>query len=195
MAIWNTPAYRRWYNIKSRCTNPRNEKYPLYGGRGISLCGRWQAFETFWADMGPPPSPAHTVGRIDNNGPYSPENCRWETPTQQANNRRTNVQIKGKTLAEHARELGIQPETIRYRLANGMDPLSTEKKRKKNYGRTVLQKNSDGLLLQRHRSLRLAAEALNSHSPETALKGIWRVLEKQRKSYAGYFWEYDSQAQ
>ena len=193
MAIWNTPAYRRWYNIKSRCENPNNEKYHLYGARGISLCERWQSFETFWADMGPPPSPTHTVGRIDNDGPYSPENCRWETPIEQANNKRTNVRIGSKTLAEHARGLGIQPETIRYRLANGMDPLSNKKKRKKNYGRMILQKDLGGLLLQEHRSLRLAAESINPQNPKAALNGIWRVLESTRKSYAGYCWEYAPQ--
>jgi hypothetical protein len=190
MAIWNTPAYRRWYNIKSRCENPNNEKYHLYGGRGILLCERWQSFENFWSDMGPPPSPTHTVGRIDNDGPYSPENCRWETPIQQANNKRTNVRIGSKTLAEHARELGIQPETIRYRIANGMDPLSSEKKRKKNYGRTILQKNLGGLLLQEHGSLREAAKSLNPKNVDAVMKYIWRALDGERKSYAGYCWEY-----
>lgn len=190
MAIWNTPAYHRWYNIKSRCTNPNNEKWALYGGRGIMLCERWQKFENFVLDMGEAPSPAHTVGRIDNDGPYSPENCRWETPMEQANNKRTNVRIGEKTLAQHARELGVTPEAIRYRMSNGMDPLNPVKQRKKNCRRMVIQKNLDGSVVCLHESLKVAGQKANPSNPEIGLKGIWRALEGQRKTYAGFCWEY-----
>ena len=188
MAIWNTPMYRRWYNIKSRCSNPNNEKWKNYGGRGITVCERWQVFENFLIDMGEQPSAAHTVGRIDNNGPYSPDNCRWETPVQQANNRRTNVTINGITMAEHARLLGITPEAIAYRLRKEQNPLDTRKHRKKNYGRMVIQKTLDGSVVCQHESLPKASSIFPN--PTTSLKGIWRVLEKQRKSYAGFYWEY-----
>lgn len=190
MAVWDTPMYRRWYNIKSRCSNPKNEKWALYGGRGIVLCERWQSYENFVQDMGPQPSPRHTVDRVDVNGPYSPQNCRWATPMEQANNKRTNVRVEGRTLAEHARELGVTPETIRYRLATGADPLMPKKRRKQNYGRTVLQKNLDGSEVQLHGSLPKAAAAISPGNCEAALKAIWRVLQKQRKSYLGFLWEY-----
>jgi hypothetical protein len=193
MAIWNTPMYRRWYNIKSRCTNPNNEKWALYGGRGITLCERWNIYEHFVQDMGDQPSPQHTVDRIDVNGPYSPENCRWATPVEQSNNRRNNVRLGGKTLAEHARELGVTPEAIRYRIAVGADPLETTKRRKKNYGRMVLQKNSDGSETQAHKSLPAAAQAVQPDNPNAALKAIWRVLQGQRKRYLGFLWEYGPQ--
>lgn len=193
MALWNTPMYRRWYNIKSRCQNPKNEKYPEYGGRGITLDPRWEDFSAFYVDMGNPPSPEHTVGRMDNDGPYSPENCRWEDPVQQSNNRRTNVRINGLTLAQHARLLGLMPEALRYRIAQGLsteEVLSPVKKRKAMYGVPIRQLRLDGSVVGLHDSLRAAGESLNTHNRKVASRGVWRVCQKQRRSYMGFCWEY-----
>lgn len=197
MALWNTPMYRRWYNIKSRCQNPNNEKYANYGGRGIHLGPQWEDFAVFYADMGDPPSPEHTVGRIDNNGPYSAENCQWETRVQRANNKRTSVRISGATMAQHARSLGLTPEALRYRISQGLTEtqvLSSEKKRQKNKGVIVLQMGLDGSVVKQHVSLRAAAEYVSPDNPKTALKAIWRVCERQRRTYSGYRWEYATQA-
>jgi hypothetical protein len=82
-----TSEYRTWRVMRERCSNPNNKDYKDYGGRGIKVCARWDKFENFYADMGPRPK-GLTLGRIDNEDDYYPENCKWETWIEQARNRR-----------------------------------------------------------------------------------------------------------
>ncbi len=83
----DTPTYRSWQHMRGRCLTPTDAKYADYGGRGITICARWDLFENFLADMGLKPE-NKTLGRMDNLGNYEPNNCRWETAQEQAQNRR-----------------------------------------------------------------------------------------------------------
>jgi hypothetical protein len=117
------PEYNAWQQMRQRCSNPNVRCYRHYGAVGIRVCDRWQTFENFLDDMGRRPSPQHSIDRIDVLGNYSPENCRWATHEEQQNNRRNNQHVtvggRTQTVAEWARECGLQPDTIYRRLKVG----------------------------------------------------------------------------
>jgi len=118
------PEYKAWISMKARCGNPHDSAYARYGGRGIRVCERWRvSFASFRADMGPRPSPRHSLERRDNNGSYCPENCLWATAVEQARNRR-NTRFLTVTLpiAAWAERTGLRYGTFWRRLDNGMTP-------------------------------------------------------------------------
>jgi hypothetical protein len=116
----NTALFNIWAKMKQRCMNPNSKDYPRYGGRGITLCERWLKFERFFTDMGTGYKSSLTLDRIDNNGPYSPENCRWATSSEQSNNRRSNKRIQTPlgemTVAQAALAYGVKKSTLEARL-------------------------------------------------------------------------------
>lgn len=118
-----TTEYAAWNGLRNRCNNPRDKNYRRYGGRGIRVCERWSDFRAFLADMGRRPSADHQIDRIDNNGPYSPENCRWATRQQNQRNRACNrlLTYNGLTLclAEWAERIGTTAEALAARLRKG----------------------------------------------------------------------------
>lgn len=111
------PEYRIWIGMKVRCFQSKHPSYQRYGARGITVCDRWKdSFANFYADMGKRPSKNHSLDRIDNNGNYTPENCRWATREEQMRNTRhsTLLTYRGqtKTMAEWAEITGLKPATI-----------------------------------------------------------------------------------
>lgn len=122
----NSSEYVIWASMKQRCLNPKNSRYKSYGARGIYICKEWiDSFANFYKDMGPRPSPLHSIDRIDNNGPYTPANCRWATPKEQQETARRPTLIKltidgvTKTIKEWAIESDISANGIKYRLKQG----------------------------------------------------------------------------
>ncbi len=118
--MWDSPEYGAWQQMRRRCYNPRCHAYLDYGGRGIRMCDRWRhSFENFLADMGTRPTPKHSIDRIDNDGNYSPENCRWATRTQQLRNTRASRRLTfdgvTKTVAEWVEETGLTRAAVLYR--------------------------------------------------------------------------------
>jgi len=109
------PLYQVWCKMVARCEKPNHKEWKNYGARGIRVCQRWLEFSCFLADMGYPPA-GHSIERRDNNAGYSPENCYWATPAQQAVNRRTNrvFTIRGVTgcVTVLAKHFGINPHSV-----------------------------------------------------------------------------------
>ena len=119
-----TGEYRAWVSMLTRCYNSRSVFFSHYGARGIAACERWRHdFAAFLADMGPRPSPKHSLDRIDNDGGYEPGNCRWATRSEQARNKRNTqfITAYGVTLpiAEWAEATGINLGTLRSRIRRG----------------------------------------------------------------------------
>lgn len=116
-----SPEHQTWLTMKRRCYKPGFVGYENYGGRGIRICERWlEDFANFYADMGPRPSPKHSIERIDVDGDYCPENCRWATKQEQARNTRANrwLEFDGKRmlLSDWARHLNMPITTLCNRL-------------------------------------------------------------------------------
>ena len=109
-----------WYGMLYRTTDPKNHSYSRYGGRGIVVCDRWRSFDLFYEDMGDNYLPGLSIDRKDNSKGYYPENCRWATRKEQANNRITSKMftLEGvtKTLAQWIDQSSIKPSTVRQRL-------------------------------------------------------------------------------
>ena len=120
----HSPEYVAWIGIKQRCLDPKCRSYKDYGERGITICRNWEkSFRSFFKHVGPRPSPAHSLGRIDNNRNYEPGNVRWETTSQQSRNKSTTnyLTLNGitRSRADWSDLLGLGPTTVKNRLIRG----------------------------------------------------------------------------
>ena len=134
LGYFNVTEYRTWNSMRQRCLNSNNDRYHQYGGRGITICKEWESFDVFLSDMGKRPD-GTSLDRIDVDGPYSKENCRWATPKEQMRNRRihkikpfvekepSNIKRNnyGFCVTELSEIVGIQHGTLRSRLNRGWD--------------------------------------------------------------------------
>jgi DNA-directed RNA polymerase subunit RPC12/RpoP len=131
--------YETWKDMRKRCNNENGMDYHNYGGRGISVCDRWNDFANFATDMGAHPENGMTLDRIDVNDNYCKENCKWSSRIEQSRNKRTSrfLTINGETknLIDWCRQYNQYHGLVRYRLAKGMDPLSALTSPKRNHGR------------------------------------------------------------
>lgn len=188
-----------WKTMKQRCLTPTNKDYYLYGGRGITVCNEWKndffAFNS-WAE-----SNGYAKGlmldRIDNNGNYCPENCRWATPIEQANNKRTNKWItldnQTKTLKTWCNELNLPYSRTDSRLQKGWSveeafdivPHTRKKVIIKSRRKPVIQFTINGDYVREWESMYDAAEELKCNP-----KYIKKTCRGEQKSYFGFVWKY-----
>jgi hypothetical protein len=119
------PTYLSWQRMRSRCRNPNDKDYALYGGRGIKVCERWDLFENFLADMGERPD-GKQLDRANNEAHYEPGNCRWSTRRENSGNRRSAVLVTVDGVTHYATEWdrikGFRPFTVSSRIKAGWDP-------------------------------------------------------------------------
>jgi len=142
--LCHTAEYRSWSMMKNRVFNKKNPAYKNYGGRGISMCDEWiESFERFYADMGNKPSPDHSIDRINNDGDYCPENCKWSTSIEQSRNTRRNVFIEvngeSRCVSAWAQKMGVPKRLIYGRLKAGWSAYSAVTKQVSHSKLTTIQ--------------------------------------------------------
>lgn len=133
-----TPTYKTWLSMKQRCNNPHAPNYALYGGRGIKICKEWNDnFIAFLSDMGERPK-GTSLDRINSNGDYCKENCRWATPKEQSMNLRTTyiIEYNGEVDSVHgwSERLGVSYSVIKYNHKHGL-PLDKKRRDETLYGK------------------------------------------------------------
>lgn len=191
MTVSSVREYNVWAMMRQRCLNPNAANYRNYGGRGITVDPRWSKFLAFYEDMGPAPSPKHTLNRLDNDGPYCPENCVWSDMEGQQNNRRNNLFIeafgKRKTLAQWSRETGLTRDMVKHRIfVMGMSPEEALTSARMSHNqRAVEQLTLDGEVVRRFDSL--AQVGLETSFSKTS---VHQCLMGRGRTSGGFRWRY-----
>lgn len=121
--MWKHPVYKVWMQMKSRCRDPKDPGYRLYGGRGIDVCERWNEFSAFWEDMGATWQRGLSIERVNNDLGYRPDNCRWATRYEQSRNMRRNHYIQTQwgrmTVMDAALKAGVPHRAVWWRIRAG----------------------------------------------------------------------------
>ncbi len=200
---WKSKTYRIWIDIRQRCQNPKNKRFKDYGARGIYVCDSWRDFDNFLADMGIRPN-GKTLERVNNDGPYSPDNCIWATRKQQQRNRRTNhrLTIQGITycLTEWAEKMQLSVDAVRSRVKLGwtvkeilttavIPTATTEERRQKCRARQCVRRAvGRGQLLRATRCAvkgcsrkDIEAHHHKGYEPENALDVLWVCRKHQHR--------------
>lgn len=191
MTTSSVREYNIWAMMRQRCLNPNAANYVNYGGRGITVDPRWAKFAAFYADMGPAPSPKHTLNRLDNDGPYCPANCVWSDVETQQNNRRNNVFIEafGKrlTVAQWARETGLTRDMVKHRVfVMGMGPEEALTADRMSHGKKpVEQLTLEGEVVRRYPGL-----ADTEKTGGFNRQGVQHCLAGRAKTSGGFRWRY-----
>lgn len=184
--------FKIWTKIKTRCFNKNIANYKNYGGRGITICKEWKSdFKKFynWAIKNGY-SDNLSIDRIDVNGNYCPENCRWATSKEQARNTRKNhtITFKGEThcISEWAELIGINYGTLYYRIEQGWD-FEKNIKTKPNKGGGVAGRKikciETGKIYNNYKEIKKEIKKIN-------ITGVWKCCAKKQKKCGGYHWEY-----
>lgn len=192
-----TRVFRIWQGMIGRCTNQNLPHYKNYGGRGIKVCERWSnSFSAFYEDMGDPPSDMHTIERIDNNGDYTPGNCRWATAKEQARNRRSSTSFQfnenNMTLAEIAERTGMPYGLLEMRVVrygwSVEDAVSIPPRKRRTCclcgGKPVKQYTIEGDFVREWDSMAKAETSLG-----ISRKRISACITGRQKTAGGYVWK------
>lgn len=191
------PLYGTWFQMISRCENPNQNHYDRYGGRGIKVCDEWHDFWQFvkWSDSVGGRPKGYTLDRIDNNGNYEPNNCRWADWRTQTTNKSSNVFIEfegqTKTVTEWAEFLNLHPHTLQERLKKGWsveraltEPPSENSQKSRN--KILNQYSMDGILVNKYKSL-------SELKPPFKKQCVSQCANGKRNSYLGYIWKYEDE--
>lgn len=197
MNISKTRQYRIWAQMKSRCDNPNNSKYEIYGGSGIAYDKKWKTFYGFWEDMQDGYSDELTIDRIDPTLGYSKENCRWATYEQQNNNKSDNLNLTYYgdpiTVNQISEITGLNKNTIRSRLDCDWSvekiirtpKLENGDKRKAPKLNPIKRLDIDGNVIGLFANISMASR----HLPLSRTV-ITKILKGKRKKDDGYYFEY-----
>lgn len=185
----NTRLYHIWHTMKSRCLNKNDNNYKNYGHRGIKICDEWMKFEQFskWA-LSNGYSDKLTIDRINVNGNYCPDNCRWVDVVVQNNNKNTNIVVEYKgekfTISELSRISNIPYATLKYRIANWNNvEMAVESPYRKD--KQIIQYTLDEVFVKKWDNIITASDELKIDR-----SGIANCCKGKQKTSGGYIWKY-----